>query len=315
MKAVAEYMHDAYDLPDFSYGLIKIRTEGEYERRLFSVEESVHLLRCCETLKEKLVFLSLYGSTCRIKELANLKIENILEDKIVTFGKTGRRVYSLDKEVCEQLKVYGTEYGEDGYVFRVKEYKLRKEEVLNRVVDEDRRARALDEFVRRFLIRNGMTGKKLGPHTIRHSMATLVGELTRDPYTVQKWLRHTDLGTSQKYVHIGDDDRKGGNSLLGMLASQFKGSNEAGISQLHLGDGSGKVVAEQGASMAVVENMMASSFPEIPDGVEVRSLLKDEDLRLLVRFMKLYPGATADVVAGRELIRRMLRKVKVDGRE
>ncbi len=49
---------------------------------------------------------------------------------------------------------------------------------------------------------------KITPHTLRHSAATLALALNIDLPTVQRLLRHADIRTTTRYIHLGDAHRR-----------------------------------------------------------------------------------------------------------
>ena len=52
------------------------------------------------------------------------------------------------------------------------------------------------------------SAKQITPHTFRHSAATLALSLGSDLSTVAELLRHLDLNTTRKYVHLVDERRR-----------------------------------------------------------------------------------------------------------
>jgi site-specific recombinase XerD len=52
------------------------------------------------------------------------------------------------------------------------------------------------------------TAKKITPHTLRHTTATLALTLGADLSTVADLLRHTDLNTTRRYLHLVDERRR-----------------------------------------------------------------------------------------------------------
>ena len=58
-------------------------------------------------------------------------------------------------------------------------------------------------------VRDAMgTAKRVTPHTLRHSCATLALTLGADLSTVSDLLRHSDLNTTRRYLHLVDERRR-----------------------------------------------------------------------------------------------------------
>jgi site-specific recombinase XerD len=52
------------------------------------------------------------------------------------------------------------------------------------------------------------SAKAVTPHTLRHTAATLAITLGTDISTVAALLRHSDLNTTRRYVHLVDAQRR-----------------------------------------------------------------------------------------------------------
>jgi hypothetical protein len=58
-------------------------------------------------------------------------------------------------------------------------------------------------------LRSGIgTKKRITPHTLRHSAATIALVLGADLSTVGDLLRHSDLNSARRYLHLVDDRKR-----------------------------------------------------------------------------------------------------------
>jgi len=67
--------------------------------------------------------------------------------------------------------------------------------------------RAVQYFFERLREQMG-TSKRVSPHTMRHTAATLSIALGTDLVTVASLLRHSDLNTTRRYIHLVDTQRR-----------------------------------------------------------------------------------------------------------
>jgi transcriptional regulator of met regulon len=67
--------------------------------------------------------------------------------------------------------------------------------------------RAVQRLVERLRQKTG-SAKHITPHTLRHSAATLALTLGTDLSTVADLLRHSDLNTTRRYLHLVDERRR-----------------------------------------------------------------------------------------------------------
>jgi integrase/recombinase XerC len=68
-------------------------------------------------------------------------------------------------------------------------------------------ARSVQRLVERLCVAVG-TKKQVTPHTLRHTTATLALAMGSDLSTVGDLLRHTDLNTTRRYIHLVDERRR-----------------------------------------------------------------------------------------------------------
>lgn len=65
--------------------------------------------------------------------------------------------------------------------------------------------RYVQAMIRRYSRRAGIT-KKISPHTLRHTFATMLYKHTKDIVVVQQALGHADLSSTMVYVHLVSSD-------------------------------------------------------------------------------------------------------------
>lgn len=66
-----------------------------------------------------------------------------------------------------------------------------------------------DRYVQNMVIRYGKRAgikKKISPHTMRHSFATDLYRLRRDPVVLKNALGHSNLSTTMVYIHLVGSD-------------------------------------------------------------------------------------------------------------
>ncbi|MGD1118111.1 MAG: site-specific integrase [Dehalococcoidales bacterium] len=228
------------------------------------------------------------SSACRIGDLEGLKGQDVGDDSFVSpRGKTGELVYRCDSRLCTEMKRMAG--SPDGYVFKAFQDNSRP---MTRGV--------MAKKVRRMMHRSGLTGKKLGPHTIRHSVASMVAIKTGSGLAVQQMLNQESLKTAQIYIHDAEKIASKGIDTLAMV-------NVSPVEQTALVP----VVVDD--NIVETTDLMEEMFEAVPRGVKVRPLLGERELGIIrsvmIDFARGYRGDNR-VYDCQELLKRMLRKVK-----
>lgn len=162
-----------------------------------SVDETLAVLKSFDEkkddslLKEKVLFLLLYGAGLRVSEACNLKWSDVqMAQKVLRVKGKGskERIVVLPTLTLQVLKRWKKESSFDNYVFG--------EEPLN--------TRTAYEMVRQSGIRAGLL-KPLHPHALRHSFATHLLSSGANLRTLQEMLGHESLQATEKYTHLGID--------------------------------------------------------------------------------------------------------------
>ncbi len=152
-------------------------------------------------VRDKLVLEFLYSTGCRVAELAGMNLSDLSigERRAKVRGKGNReRIVFLGEEAVEAYKTW----------VPVRQSRVVSEDpdaakalVLNahgRRITE----RGIFYIIQRYSDVTGQ-GKKIGPHTFRHSFATHVLDRGADIRAVQELLGHANLRTTQIYTHTG----------------------------------------------------------------------------------------------------------------
>lgn len=275
-------------------------------RRYFSTEEIVSIIKACINEYELLLVLTLIDSACRIGELVTLTGGKVGDGYIDVVGKTGERRYRLDGKICERLHLLGG--GDDKPVFYRRDGEFYPD------------GGGLAHRVRYIVERTGIKGIKTGVHTLRHSSASLVAQESGQALIVKALLQHDDIATSMKYIHDVDDivikdDKYSPLRLLGKKYAEVIYGGEGSKQVKLIGDSvsqSNAIVPVGEVGLVEVEgaSLVGDLFPEIENGVAVRAVLREDDLRLMRKAFVFYARYNDgnDVARARFLMRRMIRK-------
>ncbi len=291
LRAIGRYSRVTWGWVDATEGAASVKVEHK-RRRYLTPGELESVAGACRDVEDKALILTLVDSTCRIGELAGLTVDRLEASGFTARGKTGWRHYRCDARIVALLR----EIAVDGVVFPAKDMGRR---VVRPVGCVD--AATLGMRVRTIFLRAGLTGEKLGPHTLRHTAASMVAKNTRSALAVQSLLQHDNINTSMRYIHDAEEDIQQGISPMAIGGIGF--SKE--VKQLAL-------AAPGVAAVPGIGELVAGLFPEVPDGVMVRPGLSSADLRIIRDGMIALMVQRNEAGSGSgcvQLMRRMLRRV------
>lgn len=167
--------------------------------------------------RDAALFLVLLDTGIRIGELTSIKTESIEIDNsgpepvlaVTVQGKTGQRRVPMRPETYRAIARIAPP---TGYVFRA-------------VKGPDRPApvTTLKDRVRTIIARAGLTGRKLGPHTFRHTFATMYLRAGGDIYRLQRLLGHATIKQTMVYLHFDDPETWSEHARLSPLV-QLRGA-------------------------------------------------------------------------------------------
>lgn len=289
LRSACEYMEVNYEIVNACKGMKSPKVKKQ-RRRYHKANELAKIISACRSDLEGALIMTLVDSGCRVGGLAGLKGSDIGDGWIDVKEKTGERRYRLDIRLCQVLRRLAGD-GE-GSVF-------------------GRSSSALSMMVIRICKRAGLEGAKLGPHTIRHSSASLVADETKSALAVKALLQHDNIQTSMIYVHDVEEELQKRISPLKLMGDRVSGSGLLKQKQLPVKASSDdvEVLDDEG-----FDEVAGDMFPEVSDGIMVHSRLRSDDLKLIREaFIELARKDRYGLKVGRarDLMKRMLRKVKV----
>jgi len=161
-------------------------------------------------LRDRAAIELMYGSGLRVAELCALDVADVDVDdqRVRIMGKGGKeRVVPIGDFAGEAVRRY-LEHGRPAMMPMESEAGQAAAdagEVSRALLFNRRRRRMTTRDVRSMVeryARSTMQGRKVSPHTLRHSFATHLLEGGADIRSVQELLGHASLATTQRYTHV-----------------------------------------------------------------------------------------------------------------
>lgn len=170
------------------------------ERIIFTQEQIGELYKATENLQEKAILHLAYGCGLRAGELVKINREDIhLQENavIVEKGKNNkRRMIPITEKVKEELQEFITVQSTENALFLNTE---------NRRMQSGSFVRVLKRLLQKTEFGKKLTTqelRKIGIHTLRHSIATHLLENGMKLERIQYFLGHDHIETTEIYTHI-----------------------------------------------------------------------------------------------------------------
>ena len=147
-------------------------------------------------LRDHAILELLYAGGLRVGEICGLRVADVQLDaqRAQVRGKGDKeRIVPLGRQACEALATY-LERGRPGLV--------RRGAGLQKAMFLSVRGNALTRQWVWEMVRSCSDGRTASPHKMRHSCATHMVEHGADLRSVQVFLGHADIATTQVYTHI-----------------------------------------------------------------------------------------------------------------
>lgn len=173
------------------------------EKRLpkaLSIEELEMLRESCTTIRQRAFLEIMYATGCRLTEMHDINRRDInmqsMSCNVVGKGNKERTVY-LSFKAMYHMRKYLLTRADDDEALMVTERKPHRR-LTNRGIQSE---------IGRIAKKAGLE-KKVSPHTLRHTFATLTLANGCDISTVQALLGHSDPATTMIYASVTEDRKR-----------------------------------------------------------------------------------------------------------
>lgn len=185
---------------------------GKQEEREVTFLESEELTRLLDApggnkisaLRDRAILAMLFSTGMRVAELCSLDRDKIDlrrgELSVIGKGRKIRLVFLSDdaKKTIDDYLQKRTDVDEALFI------RVPKGNTFSKEADLRLTPRSIQRIVKKYAVQAGIMGKKVSPHTLRHSYATDLLRNGADIRSVQAMLGHASVTTTQIYTHVTD---------------------------------------------------------------------------------------------------------------
>lgn len=178
---------------DLNYKQIPCQKKKRKIPDILTQEEAKRLFDSCDNLRNKCIFMTIYGAGLRISEAAHLKASDIDSHKmriLIRDGKGGKDRYALLSQTnLDILRKYWASYRPKGYLFP------------GGKADSPLTNHTIENMFNKYMKKAEIT-KKATVHTLRHCFATHLLEAGANIYHIKQLLGYADISTTTYYLHL-----------------------------------------------------------------------------------------------------------------
>jgi integrase/recombinase XerD len=201
LKSFYNYLEDKQDIKNIAKKLIKPKIPKRLPKYL-TEDESIKLLKIVDGKnKERDYAIITLFLNCglRLSELTNINLNHIRKNnKLNVIGKGDKeRTIYLNTSCVKAL---------DEYLMIRKKIETEEEALFLNESHKRLKSTAIAKLVKKYLKNIGKG--KLSTHKLRHTSASLMMKSGVNLRTIQEVLGHADIGTTQIYTHIEDEELK-----------------------------------------------------------------------------------------------------------
>lgn len=161
-----------------------------------------------DSLRDRAILATLFSTGMRVSELCSLDRDRIdlNRGEVTIRGKGSKlRLVFISEGAAENIKKYLAQRTDaDGALF----IRIPKDKKFNKADELRLTPRSIQRIVHKYAVKAGVVGKKVSPHTLRHSYATDLLRNGADIRSVQTMLGHSSVTTTQIYTHVTDKQLK-----------------------------------------------------------------------------------------------------------
>jgi len=197
------------DIKSLAAERVELGKQEQREVTFLELEELDRLLNAPEgtgldALRDRALLATLFSTGMRVSELCSLDRDkiDIGRGEVTVRGKGSKlRLVFLSDGTKEGLKQYLAKRpdADEALFIRIPRSKSFSKESDLRLTP-----RSIQRIVQKYATKAGVIGKKVSPHTLRHSYATDLLRNGADIRSVQAMLGHSSVTTTQIYTHVTD---------------------------------------------------------------------------------------------------------------
>lgn len=177
---------------------------------VLSRTEVLDLLNAVRVRRYRVILMALYGAGLRLREAVSLRVQDIRSDRMLLYvAETkggGDRYTLLSQRLLEELRTYWRESRpRPPYLFSGRAGTHTSPSTVRLVFQRAARAARI--------------GRRVTPHTLRHSFATHLLEAGTDLRVIQCLLGHSSIRSTEGYTHVSEVLLASAQSPLDTLAA------------------------------------------------------------------------------------------------